>query len=120
MIEMKLKEASLYSGVHQKTHQRLDREDKLKPIRSKTNRRVYSIEDAENSENKLIKIYENVFHRLQLYGEVTLNGDKLSKLLKKIYDWSYAHRQGNGELSDEEQQELINSCLRKLEETEHD
>jgi hypothetical protein len=60
------------------------------------------------------KIYESVFHKIQMCS-VGFQGDKIREIVGKICDWSYAHRSGNGELSDREQQERIDSALDALE-----
>jgi predicted site-specific integrase-resolvase len=97
MIEMKLKEASLYSGVHPKTLQRLDREGKLKPIRSNTNRRVYTI-DSLNSffgiekpkeDNRKIIIYCRVSSPNQkpdLLNQISILKEYSKKIGCKDYD----------------------------------
>jgi len=38
----------------------------------------------------------------------------IQKLLNNIDDWSYSHRKGNGELSEKEQQQIINKAFWKL------
>lgn len=40
--------------------------------------------------------YEQIFHRIQMYREVTCNTEKLAKLLDLVGNWSYAHRRGDG------------------------
>jgi len=66
-----------------------------------------------------IQVYERVFHDIQMFANVTLDRPALNHLISIICDWSYAHRQGNGELSDEEQQELIDYQFKKLETGEY-
>lgn len=66
------------------------------------------------TDSEKVKIYESVLHRLQLYGEVTMDRGRLSRLLSLIYTWSYAHRAGNGELTDEEVEENVLRALRRL------
>jgi hypothetical protein len=58
--------------------------------------------------------YEDLLHRIQLLREVTMDGDAVRELLDNICRWSYAHRQGNGELSELQQQKLINGQFWKL------
>jgi len=60
------------------------------------------------------KIYEAVFHKIQACS-VGFQGDKIREIIGKICNWSYAHRVGNGELSDKEQQERIDAALDALE-----
>jgi len=66
------------------------------------------------SDQEKVEVYERLFHRLQLYREVTLNKVKVERLLDAIGGWSYAHRAGNGELSDEEQQARIDACFENI------
>jgi hypothetical protein len=61
-----------------------------------------------------VEMYEAVLHRIQLYREVILDHDKLIKLLDNIGRWSYAHRRGNGELSEEEQDALVKKAFDNL------
>ncbi len=66
------------------------------------------------TQKQKIAEYEKLLHNIQLYAEVTLNNDKVCKLIKNICSWSYAHRVGNGELSEKEQQIGINKCFYNL------
>jgi hypothetical protein len=59
---------------------------------------------------KRVEVYEAVLHRLQLC-QVSGNEIAMQKLLERIWNWSYAHRSGNGELTDEEQQERIDTAF---------
>jgi hypothetical protein len=61
-----------------------------------------------------VKMYEQLLHTIQMYREVTMDGDKVRQLLDNVGAWSYAHRQGNGELTDKQQQALIDAKFRKL------
>lgn len=54
-----------------------------------------------------VAVYEHLFHRIQLAYEVTLDSEQVRQYLDLISAWSYAHRKGNGELSEEEQNQLI-------------
>ena len=65
-----------------------------------------------------INVYESLLHRIQMYREVTLDRERLFSLLDKICNWSYAHRRGNGELSDTEHRQIINKAFDKLKEIE--
>jgi hypothetical protein len=42
------------------------------------------------------------------------DNDGIRKLVSNADNWSYAHRKGNGELSELEQQKLINKSFQKL------
>lgn len=61
-----------------------------------------------------VKIYEHFLHTLQLYAEITMEGDKVQKLIANACNWSYAHRRGNGEFSEEEQAALVEAALLQL------
>lgn len=65
-----------------------------------------------------IKDYEHVLHRIQMYREVTMDNNKITKLLDKICRWSYSHRCGNGENTDKEQQQLIDHAFKRMLELE--
>lgn len=57
--------------------------------------------------------YEAFLHKINM---ACLCGDNLAiqELVQNADNYSYSFRQGNGELSDKEQQELINSKFVKL------
>lgn len=61
-----------------------------------------------------VTMYERLLHNIQMYREVTMDGDKVRQLLDNVGAWSYAHRQGNGELTDRQQHALIDAKFRKL------
>jgi len=61
-----------------------------------------------------LAIYENILHAIQLNAEICLNSDNMKKIIGRICDWSYAHRVGNGALSEEEQQNQIDTALYRL------
>ena len=54
-----------------------------------------------------VEVYEHLFHDLQLYSNVTLDSPPVHHIISVIGDWSYAHRQGNGEFSEKETDRLI-------------
>lgn len=60
-----------------------------------------------------VKQYEDLLENISLYMHA---GTQISirRLLNNIDDWSYSHRKGNGELSEKEQQKLINKAFWKL------
>lgn len=68
---------------------------------------------AEDKEK--IAVYESMFHALH-FAQVAMNPERVGRLLDSISAWSYAHRQGNGELTDEEQQELIEQAFKRMKE----
>lgn len=58
--------------------------------------------------------YEQFLHMLQLNAEVAMDMKNTQRLIARACDWSYAHRRGNGELSDKQQQKIINTAFNKL------
>jgi len=66
------------------------------------------------TDEQKIKVYEELLHRIQLYAEVTMNVQGINRLIDDICIWSYAHRAGNGVLSEEEIQERIGNAFAKL------
>lgn len=70
--------------------------------------------DYEVSEEIRAQIYERFFHQIQMYREVTLNAEKVKEALDIIGDWSYAHRAGNGQLSEKEQSRMINRQIDRM------
>lgn len=70
--------------------------------------------DTTDSLHRKVQVYENFLHLLQMYAEVTMNPDKVRRLIERACSWSYAHRQGNGELSEEEQHALVEDAFEKL------
>jgi hypothetical protein len=61
-----------------------------------------------------VRVYEALLHSIQA-ARVTGEGERLYKLLGRVNNWSYAHRAGNGELSDKELQQQINRAFWALE-----
>ena len=61
-----------------------------------------------------VEIYERFLHQMNMHISITLNQEKVNEGLKIIDSWSYAHRVGNGELSDEEQEKLVESKLQLM------
>lgn len=61
-----------------------------------------------------VEMYEHLLHDIQMYSEVVMDGAKVAKLIDNINAWSYAHRQGNGELTEKQQQALIDGTFAKL------
>ena len=61
-----------------------------------------------------IVMYESFLHQLQRNSMVTMNGKNVEKLINNACSWSYAHRIGNGELSDKEQREAVERAFNKL------
>ena len=61
-----------------------------------------------------VQRYESFLHLLQLYAEVTLDTKSVKQLIGNACSWSYAHRRGNGEPTEEEQQAMIDKAFDKL------
>lgn len=57
--------------------------------------------------------YESFLHKINSFI-VSCNNDGIKELVENADDWSYSHRISNGELSDREQQKLINKAFWKL------
>jgi hypothetical protein len=60
-----------------------------------------------------VKMYENFLHTLNMYMLCGSNY-AISKLLQNADNWSYAHRMGDGELSEEEIEMNVNKRFWKL------
>jgi len=57
--------------------------------------------------------YEAFLHKINSFI-VSCNNDGIKELVENADNFSYSHRVGNGELSDREQQKLINNAFWKL------
>jgi len=57
--------------------------------------------------------YESFLHKINSFI-VSCNNDGITELVRNADVWSYAHRVGNGELSDKQQQQAINNAFFKL------
>ena len=60
-----------------------------------------------------IEMYENFLHKINMCC-VSMNNNAIKELVENADIWSYNHRRGNGELSDDEQQKLIDGAFWKL------
>lgn len=58
--------------------------------------------------------HESLLHQIQLYAEVAMNREKISQLIGLICSWSYAHRVGNGENTEEEQDAIVERAWQKI------
>lgn len=63
-----------------------------------------------------VEVYESLLHALHFASSVTMNHERVGELLGLISNWSYAHRQGNGELSCKEQMECVSRAFLKMKE----
>jgi hypothetical protein len=61
-----------------------------------------------------IEMYEGLLHDIQMYSQVAINHERLGQLISNINHWSYAHRCGNGENSEKEQNKIIERNFKKL------
>jgi hypothetical protein len=73
----------------------------------------YLEKSNDDLKNKVV-VYERFLHALQTNIDVTMNNDNVRALLRNACSWSYAHREGNGELTKREQQDRINSAFNRL------
>jgi len=55
-----------------------------------------------------VKVYEQFLHKISM-ACTCMDNLAIQELVQNADAFSYAHRQGNGELSDRQQQELINA-----------
>jgi hypothetical protein len=53
-----------------------------------------------------------------MYAAVTLDQAAIAHVLSIVCDWSYAHRQGNGEFTEEQQASLVRKHFDRLKEGE--
>ena len=58
--------------------------------------------------------YERLLHAIQLNAEVAMDSARVGQLIQNICKWSYAHRVGNGELSESEQNAVIKKAFDDL------
>ncbi len=68
----------------------------------------------EPTKDEKIREYELLLHKIQLYAEITLDAKRLQILIANICRWSYAHRVGNGEINEEDQEKIIRHAFWKL------
>ena len=57
--------------------------------------------------------YEAFLHKINMFI-ISCNNDGIKELIENADNWSYSHRISNGELTDREQQKLINNAFWKL------
>ena len=86
----------------------------LEVIDAATKRQRDILKQVKDKEK--LTVYEDILHALHFARSVTMSHERVLILLDSIGAWSYAHRQGNGELSDEQQQELIERAFNKMKE----
>ena len=69
--------------------------------------------DRPTTSEKL-QVYESLLHKIQLNAAVTMNEQKMQEIISAICSWSYAHRAGNGEKSEDEMTDAIIYAFNKL------
>lgn len=62
-----------------------------------------------------LEAYESFFHSISIFC-ICMNNEKIKDAVSLINNWSYAHRAGNGELSEKEQQKMIDIQTLKMRE----
>lgn len=62
-----------------------------------------------------LRFYEGFFHSISMAAQGH-NNERVREAINIIVDWSYAHRCGNGELSDHEQQTMIDTQILNMRE----
>lgn len=65
-----------------------------------------------NQKEKILQ-YESFLHKINSFI-ISCNNDGIKELVENADNWSYAHRVGNGEPSNREQQRMINNAFWKL------
>jgi hypothetical protein len=49
-----------------------------------------------------------------MQASIRMDAEKMQDIIKKICDYSYSYRMGNGQLTDRQQRSLINEAFKKL------
>ena len=60
-----------------------------------------------------IKVYEGFLHAINA-AQTAMNNERMMELISLADNWSYAHRRGNGELTEVEQNKLINDAFERM------
>jgi hypothetical protein len=60
------------------------------------------------------EVFHDAFHYLHTHAQITMNYEKVTEMMSAISGWSYAHRSGNGELTEEEQQARVDLAFTKI------
>jgi predicted ATP-grasp superfamily ATP-dependent carboligase len=58
-----------------------------------------------------VAVYESMLHSIQMHAVVNMNPAAVQEMINRICAWSYAHRVGNGELSDKQIQERVDTAF---------
>lgn len=70
-------------------------------------------ETSRFTDGEKLAMYEGLLHDIQMY-RFLVDDEKVGRLIDNICGWSYAHRSGNGELSESEQQKFIERAFSQL------
>lgn len=60
-----------------------------------------------------IKMYEDFLHQINM-SSICMNNDAIHQLIKNANNWSYAHRKGNGIMTEKEQSNCVNQAFWNL------
>lgn len=66
-----------------------------------------------------VEVFHKIMHVANLM-QICGKTEHFKKIVHAMDDWSYAHRVGNGELTDREQQQCVNKAFWRLKETVDD
>jgi hypothetical protein len=65
------------------------------------NHEVEKYEGELRTLREKVQVYESMMHTIQMYRSVTMDSPAINHLLDVVCDWSYTHRQGNGEVDND-------------------
>lgn len=65
------------------------------------------------ADKQKIQKYEEFLHAIT-YAVTACNHERVRKLIDNAFRWGCAHRVGNGQYTDEEQQELVDRATEQL------
>jgi len=71
------------------------------------------MKDSTPTLDEKVEMYERFLHKINA-GFTCTDNEMIRELVENADRWSYMHRISNGELSDEEQDKLINKAFWKL------
>ena len=66
------------------------------------------------TQKERLRIYEQFMHHMSMYV-TTMKSEKIQEGVCLMDSWSYAHRCGNGELSERQQRKLVDAVVRRME-----
>ena len=66
------------------------------------------------TQKQRLAVYQKFMHKISIYS-TAMNNDKIKDAVSLIDRWSYAHRQGNGELSPRQQQAAVDHVVKLME-----